>query len=167
MLTLIDGGASHVRPTWDMTWLAIAQTMAYRSRCEKRQVGAVIVTRDNRAAAVSYNGPPRGYPVSGTCGRWCPRMQLGETSIDYSRCATVHAEANALLRADFTDIAGGTIYVSSACCRDCAKLIANSGLRTVVHVVSPDDQHRDPDGVEEYLRNCGLSVQRATKVTDL
>jgi len=33
------------RPGWDETWLAMAQTVAFRSRCTKRQVGALIVTR--------------------------------------------------------------------------------------------------------------------------
>lgn len=158
---------SPTRPTWDMTWLAIAQTMAYRSRCDKRQVGAVIVTRDNRVAQLSYNGPARGQRLDGTCHNWCPRMQGYETSGDYSRCASIHAEANGLLRANALDIVHGTIYVSSACCMDCAKLIANSGLKRVVHVVSSEDEYRDPDSVEDYLRQCGLTVQRATRVEEL
>jgi len=159
--------ASDGRPGWDPTWLAVAQVIAYRSRCDRAQVGAVIVTRDNRVAAISYNGPPRGQRLVGTCVNWCPRARGENLSPSYDECATVHAEANALLRADFTDIRGGTIYVSSACCRGCAKLIANSGLTRVVHVVGPNDLHRDPDAVETYLRTCGLTVTRANRVEEL
>jgi len=154
------------RPSWDATWLAVAQIIAYRSRCDRAQVGAVIVTGDNRVAAISYNGPPRGQRLTGTCIAWCPRSR-GDVTASYDACATVHAEANALLRADFTDIRGGTIYVSSACCRGCAKLIANSGITRVVHVVGPNDAHRDPTTVETYLRTCGLTVTRAKHVEEL
>ncbi len=150
------------RPSWDQTWLAVASTIALRSRCSKRQVGAVIVTRDNRVAAVSYNGPPRGAQLNGPCANWCPRAQFGETSPEYANCRSIHAEANALLRADWTEIQGGTIYVSSASCVNCAKLVANSGLRRLVHVVRPEDHYRDPDTVEELLRECGLSVARSS-----
>lgn len=154
------------RATWDQTWLAIARVIAYRSRCDRAQVGAVIVTADNRVAAVSYNGPPSGQQLTGTCSAWCHRALHGGGP-SYDECATVHAEANGLLRASFTDIRGGTIYVSSACCRGCAKLIANSGLRCVVHIVGPEDSHRDPDDVETYLRKCGLEVTRASRVEEL
>lgn len=155
------------RPTWDQTWLAAAQVIAYRSRCDGAQVGAVIVTADNRVAAVSYNGPPRGRRVEGTCTNWCEKLRSGERGGSYTNCATVHAEANALLRANYTDIAGGTIYASGACCQDCAKLIANSGLTRVVHVVNPGDEPRKPDLVEAYLRECGLTVVRANRVEEL
>jgi dCMP deaminase len=159
--------APAARPGWDATWLAIAQVAAYRSRCDKAQVGAVIVTPDNRVASISYNGPPRGQALTGPCGRWCPRAQNGESGASYDRCFSIHAEANGLLRADHTAIQGGTIYVSAACCINCARLIANSGLRRVVHVVGECDAHRDPDGVEQYLRRCGLSAIRAARVDEL
>lgn len=155
------------RPGWDETWLAMAQTVAFRSRCTKRQVGALIVTRDNRPLIASYNGPARGHQVSEDCRDWCPRSQSHETSANYDTCFSIHAEANALVRADYTEMHGGTIYVSSASCINCAKLVANSGLSRLVHVVSPKDQYRDPDGVETYLRMCGLSAQRATRVETL
>jgi dCMP deaminase len=154
------------RPTWDQIWLATAQVVASRSRCDRAQVGAVIVTRDNRVAAVSYNGPPRGQQLTGTCRSWCPRARVENLSPSYDECATVHAEANGLLLNEIS-IRGGTIYISSACCRGCAKLIANSGLGRVVHVVGPGDKHRDPDTVESYLRECGLTVVRANRVEEL
>lgn len=157
--------ATDDRPTWDQVWLATAQVVASRSRCDRAQVGAVIVTPDNRVAAVSYNGPPRGQRLAGTCRGWCPRAR-GDVAPSYDECATVHAEANGLLLNEIS-IRGGTIYVSGACCRGCAKLIANSGLRRVVHVVNPGDAHRDPDAVEAYLRECGLTVVRAARVEEL
>lgn len=150
------------RPSWDQVWLTVASAIALRSRCDRRQVGAVVVTRDNRVASVSYNGPPRNLAVSGTCSSWCERAMSGDTGPAYDRCEMIHAEANALLRAAWAEIQGGTIYVSAASCVNCARLVANSGLARVVHVVTEADLHRDPDAVEELLRANELSVQRAT-----
>jgi len=141
--------------------MQIAAAMAHRSRCTKRRVGATIVTRDNRVASVSYNGPAAREPnVEGPCTLWCPRAANGGTTADYGSCKTIHAESNGLLRANWTDIQGGTIYVTSAMCINCAKLVANSGLARVVHQVLIDDAHRDPEGVERYLRSVQVQVER-------
>lgn len=141
--------------------MAVADAVATRSRCTRAQVGAVVVTADNRVAAVGYNGPAHGLPVEGWCSDWCPRaMGLTGTTSDYDECPAIHAEANALMRSDFTQIHGGTIYSARACCMGCAKLISNSGLARVVHRVTEEDMHRGPDGVELYLRACGLDVVR-------
>lgn len=142
--------------------MEMAITFAERSRCSRAKVGAVVVTADNRVASCGYNGPPKGLQVTGDCSKWCPRA-MGQTdlSADYSACESLHAEDNALLRADFTQIQGGTIYVSRAICIICARRIANSGLECAVHRVIPEDEHRNPDRVEEYLRSVGLQVWRA------
>lgn len=141
--------------------MQVAEIMGQRSRCARAQVGAVIVTRDNRVAAQSYNGPSKGLLVSGDCRNWCPRA-MGKTdlSADYGACASIHAEANALVRADFTQIQGGTIYVSHSSCINCAKQISNSGLVKLVHRVTEADAHRNPDEVEKYLRETGVEVVR-------
>lgn len=149
------------RPSWTDTWIQVAQIMGRRSRCARAQVGAVIVTRDNRVASQSYNGPAKGLLLSGDCTNWCPRA-MGKTDLssDYGACSTIHAEANALLRADYSMIQGGTIYVSHSSCINCAKLVANSGLSTLVHRVTEADAHRNPDAVEKYLRDAGMKVVR-------
>lgn len=79
---------------------------------------------------------------------------------DYSACEAVHAEANALIRADFTQIQGGTMYVSAAACINCARLMANSGVSRVVHRVTQRDMHRNPTDVEDYLKAAQLAVIR-------
>lgn len=150
------------RPNWDETWMAVADAIALRSQCTRAAVGAVIVTADNRVASIAYNGPASGLELRGTCGGWCPRAQ-GKTDLnsDYGACSAIHAEANALIRADFTQIQGGTIYVNRSMCVNCAKMVGNSGISTVIHRVVEDDLHRNPEAVEEYLQQCGLVVIRA------
>lgn len=149
------------RPHWVETWIQVADVFAERSLCTRAQVGAVIVTKDNRVASQSYNGPAAGLNKKTPCTDWCPRAR-GETGLtaNYDACPAIHAEANALIRANFTEIQGGTIYVSRACCINCAKQVANSGLARVVHRVTSDDLHRDPDSVEDYLQRAGLEVVR-------
>lgn len=154
-----------VRQTWDQTWMAVAEVIAKRSRCDRRMIGAVIVTADNQVAAASYNGPPAGMRVDGRCTDWCPRAQSVSTSAPpvnpttYHDCPSIHAESNALLRADRTRINGGTIYITGSVCMDCAKLVANSGLARVVMSVASQDAHRNPTDVIRYLRGCELTVK--------
>lgn len=133
--------------------MAVAESMAARSRCVNRQVGAVIVTAENRPMAVGYNGPPANWSGAEdtattvhfgsdlsltsttkktTCAEFCPRGGSEDRGSSYSNCVSVHAEANALLFADRRDYAGGTMYVTNPCCWDCAKLVANSGIKTLV-----------------------------------
>lgn len=126
----------------------------------------MIVTPDNRVAAFSYNGPPRGMQVEGPCVNWCPRAQAESTSADYSSCPAVHAEANAIIQADHVSLQGATIYVTSAMCVNCAKIVANSGIQRVIHVVSAEDAHRHPDEVEKFLQTSGITTARVTVVDE-
>jgi dCMP deaminase len=148
-----------VRSSWDETWMNVADAIAARSRCVNRQVGAVIVTRENRPMAVGYNGPPANLFVTGEyCDSFCPRGGSVNRGASYSNCVSVHAEVNALLFADRRDYEGGTIYVTSPPCWDCAKVVANSGVSRVVLRVSGVDGHYDNDVSIDFIRSCGIVV---------
>lgn len=163
------------RPNWDETWMAVATAMSKRSRCVNRQVGAVIVTKENRPMAVGYNGPPAKFDKTEViihfasvdvvsdhanrgCEAFCPRGGSNDRGTAYSNCVSVHAEANALLFADRRDYEGGTIYVTNPCCWECSKLVANSGVSRVVFRVSEADKHADIDKPLSFLRECGILV---------
>lgn len=148
------------RPNWDETWMAVARAMAARSKCVNRQVGAVIVTPQNRPMAVGYNGPPADFKTEpgSDCSSWCPRGGSTNRGTSYSNCVSVHAEANALLFADRRDYEGGTIYVTNPCCWDCAKLVANSGIARVVVSIGEKDTHADYETPINFLQSCGLDV---------
>ena len=147
------------RPSWEQTWMGVADVMGRRSRCVRAQIGAVIVSKQNRVVATGYNGPSATYHKKGWCDTFCPRA-MGQTDLggNYDSCPTIHAEANALLYVDRSAIEGGTIYVTGSCCMGCAKLISNSGLYNVVMRVNKSDAHRDPETVVRYLQSCGLRV---------
>jgi deoxycytidylate deaminase len=143
-----------VKASWDETWMAVADAIAERSACSRAHVGAVIVTRENRIVATGYNGPAAGDDRA--CGE-CP-YAVHWPDLTYSDCLTIHAEANALSFCDRSDREGGTLYINGASCIDCAKLVANSGLRRVHMRVNATDAHRRPRDVVEYWRRCRLQV---------
>lgn len=146
------------RPDWDETWLNVAAVVARRALCVRAQVGCALVSSDNRLVSTGYAGPPAGLGLSKSCDWWCPRQQSGDTGPDYGKCLTVHAEANALVRADFTQLFYGTAYVTGAVCQDCAKLLANARLERVVMVVRDDEAYRLPGITTEFMNKCGLTV---------
>ena len=148
-----------IRPSWDETWLTVADTVAKRSRCTRAQMGAAIVSHDQHIVATGYNGPSANWPETGDCINWCERAK-GNAPLDnlYDACPAVHAEANALLYVDRSRSEGGTIYITSVPCTQCAKLISNSGIRRVVSRLRAADMHRKPYDVIDFMRKCGLEV---------
>jgi dCMP deaminase len=169
------------RPSWDDTWLDVARVVARRSLCSRAQVGAVIVNAQERVVATGYNGPPaqwgwndveriqptnpmgRRSPV-GTCESWCSRGRNGpttDTAQSYTDCPSVHAEMNALMFANRTEVEGGTLYVTGEICWACAKPVANSGVvRVVIGIEDTDRSHRQGDQSVHMLMDSGIEVVR-------
>jgi dCMP deaminase len=144
--------------------MAMALVAARRSLCDGDQVGAVIVSGSNVVIATGYNGPPAGFQHGErTCTSWCPRQQNrdrpGFSPLAYAGCQTIHAEANALLSSERSQRIGGTIYVTSPPCWDCAKLIANSGImEVVVRTNRALEERRNAMVTYEFLDKCGMNV---------
>ena len=149
------------RPTWDEIWHQMAEIISTRSKCDRAKIGCVIVAKDQTVISASYNGPPPGYSVEGTCTNWCDRAK-GRDSLDsnYDACPSSHAEINGIARADFSRILGATLYCNQAVCMNCAKAIAASGVSKVVHYVDEKSLHRNPNEVEQFLERCGVEVER-------
>jgi len=161
-----------MRLSWDDAWLEVANVVAMRSLCVRDKVGTVIVSATNRIISTGYNGPPSGFEHNEhPCSQWCQRAKVSNPNeqwpvapiaVDYSDCPSLHAEANALSVCDRLVREGGTIYVTSHVCFNCAKLIANSGLTTlhVSAVALPESrvQHRDPQKSYDFLERCGITV---------
>ena len=148
-----------VRPSWDKVWMEMADAISKRSRCSRAQIGAVVVSKDQRISSTGYNGPAASLEVEGDCINWCPRAQ-GLTTLDntYDACPSIHSEANALLYVDRSRVEGGTIYITDVACLQCAKLVSNSGVARVVMRVSSTAAHRKPEATIEYLKKCNLEV---------
>lgn len=131
---------SSERPDWSEYFGGIAQAVAVRGDCSRRQVGAVLVDSTRRIVGTGYNGAPPGG--SSCLAGECPRANSGVapgSSYDTGpgSCIAVHAEANCLLWADPSRFKGSTIYVTEEPCDGCAKLIAGSGIKRTVVVPKP------------------------------
>lgn len=157
----------------------MARDLAQRSLCSRDQVGALITDADNKVIGEGYNGPPSGFcHRQQPCTAWCQRTVnaklIGEDEArvtlnhnqevvvslhpEYYDCPALHAEANALMMSDRTLRVGGTIYVTSHVCMNCAKLIANSGLLNVYVITTQDHEHRNAFASYEFMTVCGLNV---------
>jgi dCMP deaminase len=131
-----------VRPGWDEYFIGIAKAVAARATCLRRRYGTVI-TKDNIIVSTGYNGAPSGMKDCLEVGR-CTRKELqiphGER---YELCHSVHAEANAIIRASVAELRGATIYISgfdeedneciSEPCMMCKRMILNSKVAKVVY----------------------------------
>ena len=53
--------------TWDEFFMGVAKLAAQRSKDPSTQVGACVVSSDNRILSVGYNGTPNGYDDKYVC----------------------------------------------------------------------------------------------------
>lgn len=123
------------RPDWNDWAMAIAEAVAERADCSRAKVGAVIMTTDQRIVATGYNGAPSGAAGCLTDGA-CPRAEAGRdvgSSYDTGpgACISIHAEANAIIRASWEDMKGSTLFTTKEPCDGCWKLIRATPLSQV------------------------------------
>lgn len=141
------------RPGWDEYFLQLADLVATRSTCMRRQVGAVLV-RNERIISTGYNGAPRGLRHCFDTG--CLREeQLIPSGQRYELCRGVHAEQNAIINAAFYGIAtqDSVIYCTNQPCIICARMIINAGIIKVVHRGNFDDTL-----ALELMEEAGITV---------
>jgi dCMP deaminase len=133
------------RTSWDDYFMNIARTVATRSTCDRKFVGAVIV-RDKMILATGYNGSIRGLPH---CDEEGHLMEDGHC------VRTVHAEANAIVQAARAGVRidGAGIYVTASPCWGCFRLIANAGINRIVF----GEFYRDPR-VFEISAKLGIEL---------
>lgn len=113
-----------MRVSWDEYFMNIAQVVASRSTCDRKQVGAVIV-RDKTILSTGYNGSVRGMPHCDEVGHW----------LENDHCiATIHAEQNAILQAAKNGVVidKAMIYVTASPCWSCFKCLVNAGIERIV-----------------------------------
>lgn len=114
--------------SWDEYFMALAQLSAMRSKDPHRQVGAVIVDRDHRIQSVGYNGFPRGCKDAFSWARTSEDGDVLHTKYPF----VVHAEVNAVLNKRTVSLEGSTMYVTVFPCNECAKVVVQAGIRTIV-----------------------------------
>jgi len=120
----------------------MAMVWAENSYCKRRQVGALIV-KDKMIISDGFNGTPSGFE------------NVCEDENNITKPYVLHAEANAITKvaASSNSSSGATIYVTSAPCIECAKLIIQSGIKRVVY----SEKYRVEDGCN-LLCKAGITV---------
>jgi len=115
------------RPSQDKYFMSMAMLAATRSNCYRRQVGCVIIDKENRVLATGYNGVPSGYPHC-EIGE-CPRDKPGA---DLHLCLAIHAEQNALLQCSDVDKIH-KVYVTDSPCLTCTVMLMNTNCKQILY----------------------------------
>lgn len=122
--------------TWDEYFMGVAMLSGMRSKDPNTQVGACIVSADNKILSMGYNGFPKGCSDDEF-----PWSREG-AALDNKYFYTTHSELNAILNYRGGSLEGAKIYVTLFPCNECAKAIIQSGITTVVY---DSDKYADSD----------------------
>ena len=133
---------------YDKAYLRIAVEWGKLSHCSRKQVGAVIV-KDRMIISDGFNGTPTGF--ENPC----------ENDEGYTKWYVLHAEANAILKVagSTQSCIDATLYITLSPCRECSKLIHQSGIRRVVF----KDGYKDDSGLD-FLRRAGVEVEQINDI---
>ncbi|HLA54531.1 MAG TPA: dCMP deaminase family protein [Flavobacterium sp.] len=131
------------RNKYDKAYLKMALEWGKLSYCKRKQVGALIV-KDRMIISDGYNGTPSGFEN-------CCEDEEGLT-----QWYVLHAEANAILKVarSTQSCEDATLYITLSPCRECSKLIHQSGIKRVVY----QNGYRDTSGVD-FLVKAGVEVE--------
>lgn len=141
---------------WEQFFMGIAKLAAGRSKDPSTQVGACIVSEDNRILSIGYNGAPNNYPDDKF-----PWERNGDT-IETKYAYVCHAESNAICNylGSRKDFKGARIFVDLFPCNECAKNIIQSGIKEVIYL---SDKYADTSEtiVAKHLFDaCGVKYRK-------
>jgi|TARA_B110000881_G_scaffold151258_1_gene134269 dCMP deaminase len=127
---------------YDIAYLKMALEWSKLSYCKRRQVGALIV-KDRMIISDGYNGTPTGFE------------NICEDDENYTKWYVLHAEANAIMKvsASTQSSKGATLYITLSPCRECSKLIFQSGIKRLVY----NKEYKDTSGVD-FLKKSGIDI---------
>jgi len=129
---------------FDYAHMQVAQVYANLSSATRLKVGCIIV-KENRIISIGYNGMPSGW--DNTC----------EVE-NVTKPEVLHAETNAIAKVARSNenCVGATLFVTTAPCLDCAKLIYQSGISRVVWKTP----HLRTDEGLKFLEKCEMKVEK-------
>lgn len=128
---------------YDKAYLRIAQEWGKLSYCKRKQVGAIIV-KNRMIISDGYNGTPSGF--ENCC----------EDQNNITKWYVLHAEANAILKVarSTQSCENATLYITLSPCKECSKLIHQSGIKRVVY----KQAYKDTSGID-FLQKAGVEVE--------
>ena len=135
---------------YDKAYLGLAENWSKLSYCKRKKVGAIIV-KDSIIISDGFNGTPAGFDN-------CCENEMGET-----HWYVLHAEANAILKVakSTNNCNGATLYLTHSPCKDCSKLILQSGIIRVVF----KEKYKDVSGIR-FLNDAGVEIIHLNSTLD-
>ena len=127
---------------FDKAYLRMALEWSKLSHCERKKVGALIVS-GRRIISDGFNGTPSGMAN-------CCEDVNGDT-----KWSVLHAEANAILKvaSSTNSCEGATLYLTLSPCKDCSKLVHQAGIKRLVYI----NEYKATEGLE-FLKEVGVEV---------
>ena len=144
--------------SWDEYFMGIAKLSALRSKDPNTQVGACIVSEDNKILSMGYNGMPIGCDDDEF-----PWNRDSEDPYDNKYYYSTHSELNAILNYRGGSLEGAKIYVTLFPCNECAKAIIQCGIKKVIF---DDNKYEDTSSVkasERMFKSAGVEVEQYSR----
>jgi dCMP deaminase len=136
----------------ELKFLRLAETVATFSKDPSTKVGAVAIDDNFNVLTVGYNGFPRGVVDS--------EERLCNRELKYKLIS--HAEANVVAQSAYSGISlrGATVLVSSLFpCVDCAKLLAQAGVRRVIAPKIDNDRWKESNELARLIfHEAGVEI---------
>ena len=145
--------------SWDESFMLHAVVTSGRSKDPNSQVGACIVDKNHRILSLGYNGTPNKWDDD--------KFPWGRNNQDPKNNKypyVIHAEMNALLnyKGDNKDLEDSTVYVTLFPCHECAKCLAQAGIKRIVYL---SDKYKDTEDnimSKTCLDYCGIEYEQLT-----
>lgn len=98
-----------------------------------------------------YNGTPTGFE------------NVCEDEEGYTKWYVLHAEANAISKvaSSTQSCEGATLYLTLSPCKECSKLIHQSGIKRVVY----QHRYKDDSGLQ-FLTKAGVILEQMPSLED-
>jgi dCMP deaminase len=137
---------------WIDAYMDTAERFAQLSSAKRLHVGAIVV-KDDRIISIGYNGMPAGWDNN------CEDViQYSDDTVTLkSKPEVLHAETNAIAKLAKSNESGlgAAMFITHAPCLDCAKLIYQSGIGSVLY----RNSYRDTAGID-FLEKCKINVNK-------
>jgi dCMP deaminase len=156
-----------MKPKLVQAYMKTAETFAELSHARRLHVGAIVV-KDDRIISIGYNGMPAGWNNDCEYKVYANEWSIDNNLWDYqeedgtaynlkTKPEVLHAESNALAKLARSSESGlgADIFITHAPCLDCAKLIYQSGIKSVWFGTA----YRDTNGIE-FLEKSGVEVTK-------
>ncbi len=132
-------------------YMDVAERFSKLSTAKRLQVGAIVV-KDDRIISIGYNGMPSGW--TNDCENQIIDVKTGDTTL-VTKQEVLHAESNAIAKLAKSGESGegASIFVTHQPCIECAKLIYQSGIKSVYY----SKEYRLTDGLK-FLTKSGVNV---------